>query len=353
MNRITLSVIIPNYNDSSLLKGLISQILIQTRLPDEIIFIDDCSTDNSVEIINDIIKNNRSLNILLARNDTNSGVIYSSMLGAKISRSTYIYFASTDDSIAPIFFEKTLGVLSQHLEAGLCSSIVTSIYPNNISIKLNSPKKCLTEQSYYLNPNECLFLLKKQGSWMGGNSCIYKRKAFFEMGGLNDKLGPYCDIYIAIQIAAKYGVCFIDKSMSYFKISPNSYSSRITLDDSLRAYSYMAKLMLTQHPNLFSEDFAMSFKREGELSAKIINLYNLLKQSRKIINSVIIKKNYFDLVFILILKCINELLFFSIFLILTINNDSRHVLIKYFKVKKKYFICWVKNMPIMIRFFRK
>lgn len=56
MNRKTISIIIPNYNYSAFLKQSINSILFQTRKPDQLIIIDDASTDESVKIIEELIK---------------------------------------------------------------------------------------------------------------------------------------------------------------------------------------------------------------------------------------------------------------------------------------------------------
>ena len=47
----SLAVIIPNYNNEKFIRKCLDSVLSQTYQPDEIIVVDDCSKDNSVEII--------------------------------------------------------------------------------------------------------------------------------------------------------------------------------------------------------------------------------------------------------------------------------------------------------------
>ena len=47
----TISCIVPNYNHESFLRERLDSILAQTRLPDEVILLDDCSTDGSRDIL--------------------------------------------------------------------------------------------------------------------------------------------------------------------------------------------------------------------------------------------------------------------------------------------------------------
>lgn len=65
------SVIVPNYNHSAFLKERIDTILQQTYQDFELIILDDCSTDNSVSIIESYRNNEHVTHIVL--NEQNSG----------------------------------------------------------------------------------------------------------------------------------------------------------------------------------------------------------------------------------------------------------------------------------------
>ena len=71
------SVIIPNYNYQDYIIERIDSILLQTYPIYELIILDDCSTDNSVEVINkkieEIKKEYKDLKIQFIINEKNSG----------------------------------------------------------------------------------------------------------------------------------------------------------------------------------------------------------------------------------------------------------------------------------------
>ena len=115
----TLAVIIPNYNKSTFLSKTIDSILDQSILPNEIIIIDDCSNDNSKEIIKGY--SNKYPNIIVpVLLESNHGVQYCRNLGVNMSKSTYICFIDSDDFILDKeCFEKQLKVVCKNKLVGV------------------------------------------------------------------------------------------------------------------------------------------------------------------------------------------------------------------------------------------
>jgi len=104
------SVIIPNYNNELFLKNVISKILENTYDNIEIIIVDDCSTDNSVEIV----KNFSNSKIRLYQNTVNSGTYYSINKGILISKGGYLLFIGGDDYIDSKYIENMVDGLKNN-----------------------------------------------------------------------------------------------------------------------------------------------------------------------------------------------------------------------------------------------
>lgn len=66
------SVVIATYNGALYINNQLQSILEQSQLPDEIVISDDCSTDDTIKIINSFTKNNK-LNIKLFKNYQRQG----------------------------------------------------------------------------------------------------------------------------------------------------------------------------------------------------------------------------------------------------------------------------------------
>lgn len=95
----TVSVIIPAFNAEMHIMNSVKSAINQTLKPLEIIIIDDCSTDSTWYILNEIEKNNK--NIKIFRNHKNMGPAFCRNLGIRTSKGKYIAFLDSDDIWLP------------------------------------------------------------------------------------------------------------------------------------------------------------------------------------------------------------------------------------------------------------
>ena len=128
MKKGTLSVVISNYNHAHYLPESLQAILSQSYRPLEVIVIDDASTDNSVDVIESFARKDPIVH--LYRNEQNRGVFFSANRGLNLAAGEYIYWAAADDRVCPGFFEKSMDILAQYPQAGLCSSLFKLIGEN-------------------------------------------------------------------------------------------------------------------------------------------------------------------------------------------------------------------------------
>ena len=120
MSKATLSVVMSSYNYGSYIGAALEAILSQSFRPSEVIIVDDASTDNSIEVIDQFIR--RDPVVKLVRNEKNMGVFFTGNLGISLATGDYLYGAAADDKVLPSFFEKSITLLEQHPQAGLCST---------------------------------------------------------------------------------------------------------------------------------------------------------------------------------------------------------------------------------------
>lgn len=113
-----ISVVLPNYNHERFLKERIGSVLAQTHRPDEIIFLDDCSSDGSVALAEELLSGSE-IPYRIVRNEQNSGGVFRQWLrGLELARNDLIWIAETDDSAHPEFLASLVPYLTRGDIAG-------------------------------------------------------------------------------------------------------------------------------------------------------------------------------------------------------------------------------------------
>jgi glycosyltransferase involved in cell wall biosynthesis len=102
--RLKVSVIVPNYNYDQFLERRLASITQQTYRPFEIIFLDDCSTDNSVETAKRLLAGS-AIRWRIIRSDSNQGCYRQWLRGVDEARGDLIWMAEADDYSDPLFLE--------------------------------------------------------------------------------------------------------------------------------------------------------------------------------------------------------------------------------------------------------
>lgn len=93
------SIITPSYNSSLFIGETIKSVLNQTYENWEMIIVDDCSTDNSVEIINEYVKQDKRIKLFV--NSLNSGAAVSRNRALEYTTGRFIAFLDGDDIWRP------------------------------------------------------------------------------------------------------------------------------------------------------------------------------------------------------------------------------------------------------------
>lgn len=104
------SIIMPSYNTGGYIRQSIDSVLKQSYQNWELIIIDDCSTDNTIEIL-DTIKDSR---LKVLRNKCNSGAAICRNRGLRLASGRWIAFLDSDDIWSPLKLEKQISFMEQN-----------------------------------------------------------------------------------------------------------------------------------------------------------------------------------------------------------------------------------------------
>lgn len=144
----TFSVIIPCFNSEKTITQCVNSVLSQTYLPNEIIFIDDNSQDDTIKIIKELKEHfKKKILFKIIENNENKGPGYSRNVGWNCANSKYVAFLDSDD----IWTENKLEIQKEQL---INLNFPDLIGAKCFSNKNNSAKtsKITLSQLFWKNP---------------------------------------------------------------------------------------------------------------------------------------------------------------------------------------------------------
>lgn len=269
-----ISVIIPVFNAESYLKRCLDSVLNQTLQDIEVICIDDCSTDNSFEILQNFAKMDTRLTIL--RNVENIGQGLTRNKGIDLSRGEYIAFVDCDDWIETDMYQVLYEKSNYKKYDLICCNLVFDFPDGTKGIPKMPPSDVITQEfliNEALNPTIQFFSPNSPCDKIFKRDAIEKLKLRFE----SERVFLYEDkIFNLIFLASNPSFYFETKVFYHYMIR---YGSTMTS---------------------YKKDFAKKYFLMDEKVKELLTNQNLLndEQSKRL------SKSLFEITFVL---CLNAL----------------------------------------------
>jgi len=302
----TLSVVICNYNQARYLPESLQAILDQSCRPLEVIVIDDGSTDNSVEVIEEFAQKDPIVHLYC--NGQNQGVLLSANRGLNLAAGEYIYWGAADDRVCPGLFEKSMELLALYPQAGLCSALLKLIAEDGedkgwTKSPMISPTAC------FLPPEKVLSTLTRYGFWFTGQTTICRRDAVLrETGGFMPELCHHADQFVDMVVALKYGACFIPEMLATWRVLDSGYAETMfnNVELSRTAFEKVTQLMRApKYAALFTEKFTKMWEWRGWYSLEMRRARRLLRDQMDFLGrlrELRPKPTFLDRIFFAVLK---------------------------------------------------
>jgi glycosyltransferase involved in cell wall biosynthesis len=262
---VTLSVVLPNYNHAKLIGRALRALMAQERAPDEIIVVDDASTDDSVRVIEEFAATEPAISLL--RNARNAGVNPTLDRGLRAARGKYVYFAAADDFVLPGFFETALRRLDANPDLALfCAEAVLVDGRTNRSFAAR-PAVWPRMSAGRVDPARVRRLLETTDNWILTGSSIFRRECVLWAGSLDDTLGPFADGMLGRKLALKFGFFFEPKAVATWVIFSDSHSREVALNlDKTRHFLDAVPAWLAADP-IFPAWYADVFRNRWRFGA--------------------------------------------------------------------------------------
>ncbi|WP_290522435.1 glycosyltransferase family 2 protein [Alcanivorax sp.] len=164
----SISIIVPAYNVESYIAEAIESILSQTILPDELIIVNDGSTDRTREVISRY--ENHPIVQVLDKNNEGLGPARNS--GVDLASSDYIYFFDSDDILSPFFVENIARHVSCSPNADLIVFSGETFFENHAAKLFSPPDYKRKVEGKYKSGLDLYWELYKNRS-LYSSACLY------------------------------------------------------------------------------------------------------------------------------------------------------------------------------------
>jgi len=162
----SVSVVIPCYNASAYIAKCIDALERQTCRDFRVILVDDCSQDNTMEVLLGIQKSS-PLDVTILQNAANSGPAFSRNAGIDVADTEYITFCDSDDWYEPDFLKVLHDLLADNnADIAFCGYLVVDENANAVVRPLTSTEGCITKSEAFCLDADSLCMLMVRTSIM-------------------------------------------------------------------------------------------------------------------------------------------------------------------------------------------
>ncbi len=236
------TVIIPNYNHAPYLPQRIDSVLNQTFQDFEVLLLDDCSSDNSREIIAEYASRDPRIRVVL--NEHNSGSTFKQWnKGIALAKGQYVWIAESDDYAELDFLATLVARLDENSRVGLAYCQSFSVDENGTPL-LTGLLATATWAPFYTDLDPELWkndftlpglgLVRRFMSYRNiipNASAVLLRRAILEhVGPADESFRIVGDWLFWVKILAVCDASFVARPLNYFRSHLNNVRTK-TRDD--------------------------------------------------------------------------------------------------------------------------
>jgi len=189
--RTTVAVIIPTFNQAHFLVDAISSVLAQTREADEIIVVDDGSTDNPALVVAQFPK------VRLIRQD-NRGLAAARNTGLRKCTASYVVFLDADDRLLPNALEVGLACITSRPDCAFIYGAYRLISEEGQPIGFATSPKPIDGDAY--------LALLRSDVVLGIMTMVHRRDCLLAVNGFDETLHACEDLDLKLRITQRYPI---------------------------------------------------------------------------------------------------------------------------------------------------
>jgi glycosyltransferase involved in cell wall biosynthesis len=239
-----ISVIIPTWNRADLLPRAIESVLRQTREADEIIVVDDGSTDETAAAMRPF----EARGIRYLRKE-NGGASSARNLGIESAKGEFLAFLDSDDEYRPELLAETMAMLEKHPSAGVAYTDAAWVCEGEV-----------VEEAMNWGPRKTAVgeLLKIERGWSGCfdrkrfryaqlhfslvqmSAVLVRAEVFEKVGAFCSRYDPAEDYEFWLRVSRYYDFCYVDAPLGAIYVHGTNLTVRPELRERFRQSNRMA-----------------------------------------------------------------------------------------------------------------
>lgn len=237
------SVIVPNYNHARYLEQRLDSVFNQTYQNFEVIILDDCSMDNSLEVINRY-KDNPHLSQIVV-NETNSGSTFKQWnKGFALAKGDIIWIAESDDYCE-------LNMLEELVRIYTSKPNMAYVYTTSIKVDENGKKGWVSRYNlgtkYFSGKNFIIRMLTFGCEVGNASSAIFSREAALQVSPAYMSFRGSGDYMFWTEMATHGAVAMTDLKLNYFRwasgsVTHKNYSTGRAAEEDMRIMNFIQSL---------------------------------------------------------------------------------------------------------------
>jgi glycosyltransferase involved in cell wall biosynthesis len=254
-----ISVILPNYNHADWLPRALRAFLSQDLPPDEIIVVDDGSTDSSVSVIESFQREHKCIRLI--RHQSNRGAAAALNTGLAAASGEFVYCAAADDFTFKSFFSNAVNALKRFPDAAyFCGQVVLVEGDRVIGFR---PFLEPGPPETFVSAAAARRIVENVDNWAVGQSVVYRRQFLAQIGGFDEDLGSFCDGLVYRRLAFDKGFYYSDRLVATWQIRADSLSasSSQSQTESDRLITAVKGSIARSFPAPLNKDYPAVFER--------------------------------------------------------------------------------------------
>jgi len=205
-----ISIVLPTYNGSQYIQCAVDSILKQTYTDIELIIVDDCSTDGTGAIVDEMAKYDKRIRVI--HNKMNKKLPASLNIGFEKARGDYFTWTSDDNVYKSNALEIMLLCLKENPDSDIVYAMCDIIDSNGNLVATDTNQKKSNQENNNIH------------NWVG--ACfLYKRKVHDKLHGYDEKLFLVEDYDFWLRAARDFKYKKINQNLYQYRIHSNSLTS--------------------------------------------------------------------------------------------------------------------------------